>query len=74
MSLDDLRRPVRHLVIALAAALLSWTGSDLVPVLRDHGPTGALMAALLVQVTLTVTPLVRTYGVGTETPARHARE
>jgi hypothetical protein len=62
--LDRVPRIVRHLLIQLAAVLLAWGASDLVPWLGQHGGVAAIAGALLGQLLLIVTPLVRTYGVG----------
>lgn len=62
--LDRVPRVVRHLLIQLGAVLLAWGASDLVPWLGQHGGVAAIAGALLGQLILIVTPLVRTYGVG----------
>ena len=62
--LDRLPAPLRHLIIALISALLAWASTDLIPVLGKQGGTAALIGALMTEVLLVVTPLVRQYGVG----------
>jgi hypothetical protein len=66
--LDRVPRIVRHLLIQLAAALLAWGASDLTPWLGQHGGVAAIAGALLGQLLLIVTPLVRSYGVGQDAP------
>lgn len=63
MSLDRLPRIWRHLLIGLLYVTLSWAASDLLPAispwLSAHPPLGPLAGALLAQLLLVVTPLVR---------------
>lgn len=73
--LDRLPAIARHLIIlllgALASVLLQWAGTDLVPWLKSlDGPVWSLVGALVAQVVLLLTPLVRQYGVGSQPPAR----
>ncbi len=60
--LDRIPRPYRHLLIQLMACLLAWGASDLVPALHDQQGYAAVVGALIGQVLLVVTPLVRSYG------------
>ena len=61
--LDRLPRPLRHLVILLLGAAVSWAGTDLVPAvgpwLAARPPLGPLAGALLAQLLLAVLPIVR---------------
>lgn len=58
--------PVRHLLLALLAAVLTWTGTDLVPLIDAVPPPWAGLLGLLVAGVLAwATPLVQGYGFGT---------
>lgn len=61
--LDRLPRPLRHLVILLLGAAVSWAGTDLVPTvgpwLDARPPLGPLVGALLAQLLLAALPIVR---------------
>jgi hypothetical protein len=57
---------LRHLALMLAASLLSWAGSDLVPWLRDQPAVAAWAAPLVVLLVAALTPLTRQYGVGAD--------
>lgn len=61
---------LRHLLLILGAALLTWVGSDIVPWLRDQGgAVPALLAALVTTAVAILSPLIRDYGVGARPPA-----
>lgn len=62
--LDSLPPMVRHLLLMLAATLLAWAGTDLVPWLEARPGVGAVAAALVTAAVAYATPLVRQYGVG----------
>jgi len=62
--LDSLPPLARHLVLMLAACLLAWLGSDVVPFLHDKGGLAAAVGAFLVAALAVLTPLTRQYGVG----------
>lgn len=63
----SLPAPVRHLVLIVAAVLLTWAGTDVVPFLQDQGSVvGAVVAAALSAVLAVLTPLVTSYGVGAQ--------
>jgi hypothetical protein len=57
--------PVRHLVLLVAAVLLSWGATDLVPFLANQSNVlGAIAAAAVTAFLAYATPLVASYGVG----------
>jgi len=58
----------RDLGLMLVASLLSWAGSDLVPVLRDKGGAAALAAPALVLVINALSTATRAYGRGAPPP------
>lgn len=62
--LDTLPPVVRHLVLMLAAGLLSWASTDLVPLLQGQPGWGAVAGAVLTALIAYVTPLTRQYGIG----------
>jgi len=63
----SLPAPFRHLVLVLAAVLLTWAGTDVVPFLSNQSNvTGAVLAAALTAVLAVLTPLVTSYGVGAQ--------
>jgi len=64
--LDRLPPQLRHLLLMLAASLLAWAGSDLVPWLRDEPAAAAWAAPLVVLLVNVLTPLTRQYGVGSD--------
>jgi uncharacterized membrane protein len=69
--LDRLPALARHLVLTLAAVLLSWAGSDVVPALVSSESdalraVGAIVGALLPVVLSYVTTLTRQYGAGSD--------
>jgi hypothetical protein len=64
--LDRLPPEVRHLLLMLAASLLGWAGSDLVPGLQDRGGAAALLAPVVMTLVTILTPLTRQYGVGSD--------
>lgn len=67
--LDGLPPFLRHLILMMLATLLSWAGSDLVPLLNGHPGWGALAGTLLVAILAWVTPMTRQYGVGARSGA-----
>jgi hypothetical protein len=72
--LDALPTWARDLVLMLAAALLGWAGTDLVPILHDQGGTAAVVAPIIVGVINALTPqLTRAYGLGRR-PAGDAQD
>lgn len=61
--LDRLPAWARHLLLMLAASLLAWAGTDLVPLLRDQGGLWAALGVPLVLLLLNAgTGLTRQYG------------
>ena len=63
--------PLRHLVLAIAAVLLAWLGTDVVPFLQNESNIlGAVSSAALLAFLAYATPLVTSYGVG----SRRAKE
>lgn len=57
--------PVRHLLAGLAGVLLTWGGTEWVPILQDQSNiTGGTLAAGLTYLVGALTPLVTSYGVG----------
>lgn len=60
--LDKLPPMLRHLVLMLAAALLSWAGTDLVPWLNGQPGWGALAGVFTAALIAYLTPLVKQYG------------
>lgn len=70
-KIATLPAPVRHLALLLVSVLLSWAGTELLPVLHDQSNLiGSLVAGLLAAVLAVVTPLVNSYGVGKVPEAR----
>jgi hypothetical protein len=64
----ELPAPFRHLVLLLAGVLIAWGGTDVVPFLQNQSNvTGALAASLVTAFLAWVTPLVTSYGVGSDT-------
>jgi hypothetical protein len=62
---------VRHLALAIAAVLIGWGGTDVIPFLNDHAKFGGPLAAAVVGALLAYfTPLVNSYGVGATTGGR----
>lgn len=72
--LDALPPLVRHLVLMLAACLLAWAASDVVPWLQGQGGLAAAVGAFLVAALAVLTPLTRQYGIGARRPDVTARE
>jgi uncharacterized membrane protein YeaQ/YmgE (transglycosylase-associated protein family) len=65
LGLIDRVPPIlRHLILLVVPALLAWLASDVVPALSGQGGWLAVVAGLLGQLLLVVTPLTRQYGVG----------
>ena len=63
--------PVRHLLAGLAGVLLTWGGTEGIPILQDQSNIlGGAVAAGLTYLVGALTPLVTAYGVG----AKRARE
>lgn len=60
--LDRLPTWARDLILMIAAGILTWLGTDIVPMLQDKGGASALAAAALLLVINAVTPLTRAYG------------
>lgn len=56
--------PARHLLLAIAAVLLSWAATDAVPALSGQTGYGALLAGVLGAALAVLTPLVQSYGLG----------
>lgn len=61
--LDKLSPPVRHAVILLLGATLTWASSKLAVLPVDVRP---FVSAFITIATLVVTPLTRQYGVGND--------
>ena len=64
MKLSLWSAPVRHLTLLLLSVVLGWTGTDLVPILRETPGYGALAAGVVATLLAVLTPLVQSYGVG----------
>jgi hypothetical protein len=64
--MGTLPAPVRHLILALLAVLLSWAGTDAIPWLRGQTGYGALLAAVVAALIAYFTPLVQAYGRGVQ--------
>jgi len=61
---DSLPPFVRHGLFMLAATLLAWGSTDVVPFLNDQPGWGALAGTLLAALIAYFTPATRQYGVG----------
>lgn len=72
--LDKLPPWARHLALLLLAAVFTWLGERVVPLLADLQGIGALVAPLVAAVVAVllaaITPLTRQYGVGSPPPNR----
>jgi hypothetical protein len=64
--LDRLPPGARHLSLLMIAALISWSATEFFPAL-ENPMLASLGGALAVALLAYVTPLVRTYGVGSHT-------
>lgn len=62
--LDHFPTWARDLTIALSATLLAWIGSDIVPLMKDHGGLAAILAPLVLGIVTATLPITRAYGVG----------
>jgi len=63
--IDNLPTWLRDLIFGLAATLVAWAGTDLVPVLKDKGGIAAIAGAALAVVVAAVAPwFTKAYGVG----------
>lgn len=62
--LDRLSPQLRHLLLMLLAAVLTWASTDLVPWLSGHDGWGPIVGTLTGAVLAYVLPLTRQYGVG----------
>jgi hypothetical protein len=59
--------PLRHLLLLVAAVVLTWLGTDILPFLQNESNvTGGLIAGLLTAFLAWATPLVSSYGVGSQ--------
>lgn len=58
--------PLRHGLVLLAAGLLAWLGTDVVPWLENQPGRGVLAASVLTALLSVFTPLVTSYGVGAD--------
>lgn len=63
--LDYLPAPVRHSLIALAGALLSWAAAEL-PNWNVSAPLTMIIGTAITIAATYLTPLTRQYGVGAE--------
>jgi hypothetical protein len=65
--LDALKPAVRHLVLMLAATLLAWGGTELVPALQGQGGIVATVGAPLLTLLIAyLTPLTKQYGTASD--------
>lgn len=62
--LDSLPPFVRHLILMLVAAGLSWAGTDLIPWLNGQPGWGALAGTLAAALLAYVLPITNQYGLG----------
>lgn len=62
--LDRLPPQLRHLLLMLLAALLTWASTDLVPWLSSHDGWGPIAGTVAAGILAWVLPLTRQYGVG----------
>lgn len=62
--LDRLSPQLRHLLLMLLAALLTWASTDFVPWLSSHDGWGPAVGTLAAGVLAYMLPLTRQYGVG----------
>lgn len=56
--------PARHLILAVAACLLSWAGTDAIPALSGQTGAASLLAGVVAALLAASTPLVQSYGLG----------
>jgi hypothetical protein len=63
----------RHFVLLLASVTLGWLSTDVVPWVADRPTWGITVAGLIAAILAYVTPLVKAYGVGSDTPPRTSR-
>lgn len=65
--LDQLKAAARHLIILVIGAAVTVLGQEVVPALQGSTEWwGPVAAALLTYAILWLTPLTRSYGVGSE--------
>lgn len=62
--LDKLSPEIRHLILITFTALVTWAGTDFVPLVKDTPHYGPIMAVLLTTLITYLTPITRQYGVG----------
>ena len=65
---DRLPPILRDLLALLAPGLLGWVAADVVPWLQGRGALAAVLAGVLGQLLLLLTPATRRYGSGQPRP------